>query len=167
MGRECAGCVPSWEPDVHKPDRVTSQELARGIGCVAATVGTLQQQLRRRVRVFVASDTASGHQLVRAALPPSVPLLSVGGAAAVHSKAERAEADAAGSAAVKLAADLLCLAVADVALALGQSSLSANAVSAGLVPVARVGWDDVCRNLTADELRRLRGTSSSRSTSRR
>ena len=51
MGRECAGCVPSWEPDVHKPDRVTSQELARGIGCVAATVGTLQQQLRRRVLI--------------------------------------------------------------------------------------------------------------------
>ena len=83
-------------------------------------------------------------------------MLAVEGAA-VHSACPRAAANS--DEALKVAADFLGLAVADVHLGIGDSSFLGNAAAAGLGTVVRAGdrvpSGNVCKRLTAAELEGL------------
>ena len=102
----------------------------------------------------MASDTANALERAKVLFGANgTQVLSTPGHA-VHTKAtiKSRESD------IKLAADYAAFALADVHLALGQSSLSSNAAQMGLGTIRRTGWDNVCRLVREEELESLRGT---------
>ena len=113
-------------------DRIQPTQLEKQLRLVNRTVGRLRRALGRDVLVFAASDTQMGLEMMRRVFGPRS-LLTVGGRA-VHST--RTSTPTAPEA-IKVAADFLALAMADVLFAIGDSSFSGNAaaVHAGVVRV--------------------------------
>lgn len=157
MQRECPSCINGDDPDVvDKLERVSKTTLREQLRCVNASLDSIRAAVPgRKVYVFVASDTAEGAAMARAALgEPNV--LQVSGTA-VHSTRPRATGGT--EEAVKVAADWLALAMADVHFGIGDSSFLGNAASAGLGVAVRVGdrapSGNVCKPLIAAELESL------------
>ena len=118
---------------------------------VNATVGQLRKHFpRRRVAVFVASDTEEGTRRARRVLGPRT-VLTVGGRAVHWTRTHAAAQEA------KIAADFLALAVADVLLAIGSSSFSGGAGALSGAVVRHVGGEFNLQEegLREDELRAL------------
>jgi len=160
MQKECPSCINADEPGVvqHR-ERVSLASLRESLRCVNATLSALRVSLSAQsgggvggVHAFVASDTAEGLAMAREVLGEHS-VLAVEGAA-VHSTRPRA---AGGSdEALKVAADFLALAAADVHLGIGESTFWGNAAAAGLGTVKRAGDRAVvCKALTATELEGL------------
>lgn len=183
MQKECPSCINADEPGVvqHR-ERVSLASLRESLRCVNATLSALRVSLSAQsgggvdaggvgaggvgaggvgsggvggVHAFVASDTAEGLAMAREVLGEHS-VLAVEGAA-VHSTRPRA---AGGSdEALKVAADFLALAAADVHLGIGESTFWGNAAAAGLGTVKRAGdravGGNVCKALTATELEGL------------
>lgn len=111
----------------------------------------------RRVHAFVASDTAEGVTLAREALGTATVLVHTG--AAVHSTRPHASGESGDG--VKVAADFLALAMADVYFGLGDSTFVGNAAAVGRATTSRLGLRSanglhVCKPLTDEELEALR-----------
>ena len=135
MMEECRTCVNQEDPDVQpgQPDRISLTQVQQRLLGVNRTVTALRQALGRDVLVFAASDTEQGTQLVRDVFGDAV--LTVNGQS-VHSTRTRA---AGSTDAVKVVADFVALAIADVAVAIGQSSFSGNAFALNLGLATQLG----------------------------
>ena len=153
MQTECPSCINGEDPDVvDKLERISISGMRKSLHCVNASLHSIREATRREVFAFVASDTVEGLEMAKVVLgEPRV--LSVAGAA-VHSTRGRAVGES--DEAVKVVADFLGLALADVHFGLGDSSFLGNAASAGMGIVARVGdrvpSGNVCKQLTTAEL---------------
>ena len=116
MARECERCVVMEDPDVRGPDRVPLRFVHERLEQLAKT-------LQADDRVFVASDTDAGNQLAVAVFglrrlvvhQPKSPMHSV--------KMTSVEE------AARLLVDFFVMAMADVLVCLGSSSVSFNAAS--------------------------------------
>ena len=153
MQKECPRCINGEDPDVvDKLERITLDHLRQSLRCVNTSLAAIRDATKRRVLAFVASDTAEGMGLATEVLGEAN-ILSVPGAA-VHSTRERASSEH--EEGVKVVADFLALALADVHLGLGDSSFLGNAAAAGLGLVKRAGdrvpSGNVCKPLTLEEL---------------
>ena len=156
MQAECPSCINGDDPDVvDKLERISVSGMRKSLRCVNESLHTIQQATRRDLFAFVASDTAEGLAMAKEELGEQR-VLSVAGAA-VHSTRGRAVGES--DEAVKVVADFICLALADVHFGLGDSSFLGNAASAGMGIVARVGdrvkSGNVCKELTKAEIEAL------------
>ena len=151
MMGECRECINLDDPDVQpgEKDRIELQQFVDGLHSINASVSTLRRRLQRDAYVFVASDTNTGLHLSRRVLGASS-VLSMHGQA-VHTTRTLAHAT---PDAVKVAVDLLCLAVSDVLFSLGGSSFS-GAAGALQLGVSRVGEQHSQAGLEEHEIQQV------------
>ena len=151
MQSECPSCINSDDPDVvDKQERISTDRLNQQASCVNASLNAIELSTGTRTYAFVASDTVEGLRVLQGALGAHRVLFVPG--SAVHSTRSEGR--------VKVAADFLGLAAADVHFGLGDSSFLGNAAAAGMGRVLRVGdrvaSGNVCKPLTTRELEDLR-----------
>lgn len=139
---ECLACVNPSDEAVTRPrddnPRVQLDWLGQELGRLNGTIDEMRSALGREVYAFVASDTLRGLRMAQQALslPSNSPIgpsrvLSTHLGRVVVSAKTHVVRSGRSQDAIKIAADFLLLALADVVVALGGSAFSSNAAAMG------------------------------------